>query len=129
MSYVCSSLLACPTCGMGCNYSCSSSTPSLGECTCEESTPGNGACAGRENVAAITRGVPGMGSGTRGPRGQSLSFRNFSASRGTQPWRRFDGGRSNMMDKSASQYVMGLLGVGILFFVIGYGYQEGKKAA
>ncbi len=138
MSYQCTGTLACPSCGMGCNYDCNMSPgDNIGDCICVETTPGNGACEGKESVPAIlsaddirkTRGVPGMGSTGRGPRGQELAFRNFSASRGTQPWRRFDGGRSNMMDKSASQYVMGLLGVGILFFVIGYGYQEGKKAA
>ena len=85
MSYVCSSLLACPTCGIGCNYSCTSSTPSVGTCTCNETVPGNGACDGRENVPAVlqaddvrkTRGVPGVGSGTRGPRGQRQEFSNF----------------------------------------------------
>ena len=119
MSYVCSSLLACPTCGMGCNYNCTSSTPAVGDCICEETVAGNGACAGRENVPAITRGVPGMGSGTRGPRGQALSFRNFEG-----------GGMTSGMDtKGIQSYILGLVSVGVLFFVIGYGYQAGKEKA
>ena len=30
---------------------------------------------------------------------------------------------------SVSQYVMGLVGVGVLFFVIGYGYKKGVEKA
>ena len=128
MSYNCSTIRADGSSCFGTLNGCNTDNDCYPCDTNNDGGPYND-CNGMVSDIRKTRGVPGMGSTSRGPRGQELAFRNFSASRGTQPWRRFDGGRSNMMDKSASQYIMGLLGVGILFFVIGYGYEEGKKAA
>lgn len=39
------------------------------------------------------------------------------------------GGRMDMNNMPAGQYLMGLVGVGILFFVIGYGLEAGKETA
>jgi len=53
-------------------------------------------------------------------------------------YRRFDGGTNEngsqnggykMASMPASQYIMGLVGVGVLFFVIGYGWEKGKETA
>ena len=56
MSYVCSSLMACPSCGMGCNYTCSSSTPDLGTCVEEAS---NMVVSNDDNYISKTRGLGG----------------------------------------------------------------------
>lgn len=87
------------------------------------SHPGWGSAGGR--VAASngrimkTRGVPSAGSSTTGPRGQSLAFRNFEG-----------GGMTNGLDtKGIQSYILGLVSVGVLFFVIGYGYEAGKEKA
>ena len=69
MSYTCSNLLACPTCGPGCNYECVNGI-------CEEVPRDNGA-DGRVGVSK-TRGVPSKGNPNRGARGQALAFRNAS---------------------------------------------------
>lgn len=47
------------------------------------------------------------------------------------PWVQYSGGpmQAGMGGMDVSQYVMGLASVGILFFVIGFGYAEGKKFA
>ena len=47
-------------------------------------------------------------------------YRNF-ASNGSET--------TNAASMPASQYVMGLIGVGVLFFVIGYGWEKGKLKA
>ena len=81
MSYVCSSLLACPTCGPGCNYECSSNTPAPGVC---ESVPRSGLVSNSDfdDYISKTRGVPSKGSTDYGPRGQRMDqfteFRNMS---------------------------------------------------
>jgi|ETNvirnome_6_100_1030635.scaffolds.fasta_scaffold98224_1 hypothetical protein len=38
-------------------------------------------------------------------------------------------GGSNYASMPASQYIMGLIGVGVLFFVVGYGWEKGKTTA
>jgi len=38
-------------------------------------------------------------------------------------------GGSNVASMPASQYIMGLIGVGVLFFVVGYGWEKGKLKA
>ena len=99
-----------------------------------------------------TRGTQ-LGSQRKGPRGQRQAFRR--PKRASATWRRFDGtnwqadtpmgtnwqqkgvfrnmagtnGSGNMSTMSVAQYAMGLVSVGILFYVIGYSYSEGKKAA
>ena len=88
--------------------------------------PGWGSAGGyKRNLAASngrimkTRGVPSAGSSTTGPRGQSLAFRNFEG-----------GGMTNGLDTQGIQsYILGLVSVGVLFFVIGYGYEAGKEKA
>tara|TARA_R110001599_G_scaffold122244_4_gene294001 strand:+ start:250 stop:972 length:723 start_codon:yes stop_codon:yes gene_type:complete len=66
--------MACPSCGMGCNYTCSSSTPDLGTCVEEAS---NVVVSNNDNYISKTRGVPSMGSQNYGPRGQRQTFKNF----------------------------------------------------
>lgn len=68
-------------------------------------------------LAGKTRGVPGRGSRYYGPRGQRVAFRNFGGMNG------------NMNGKGIQSYILGLVSVGVLFFVIGYGYQAGKEKA
>ncbi len=38
-------------------------------------------------------------------------------------------GGNNLETMPAGKYLMGLVGVGIMFFVIGYGLQAGKETA
>ena len=47
-------------------------------------------------------------------------YRNLSGENNETP---------NIASMPASQYVMGLIGVGVLFFVIGYGWEKGKETA
>lgn len=96
--------------------------------------------AGRP-VIKKTRGTQ-QGSNRQGPRGQAQSFVNIPIKDNTG-FRRFDGSMpsamstpcgckgkpSNSMSMSVPQYVMGLLSVGVLFYVIGFGYGKGKAAA
>ena len=52
--------------------------------------------------------------------------------RKVKKYRKFSGednGSVNASSMPASQYVMGLIGVGVLFFVIGYGWEKGKLKA
>jgi hypothetical protein len=52
--------------------------------------------------------------------------------RKVKKYRKFSGednGNTNAASMPASQYVMGLIGVGVLFFVIGYGWEKGKLKA
>ena len=86
------------------------------------SHPGWGSAGGRVSASngriMKTRGVPSKGSTTAGPRGQRQTFRSF------------DGVSVN--DKSVNEIqksILGLVSVGILFFVIGYSYSKGKEKA
>ena len=107
MSYNCSSVMACPTCGPGCNYECVDGI-------CEEVPRDDD--GGRVNFGK-TRGVPSMGSTNYGPRGQRQSFRSYS---GYQTMG--DGGSSTNPPRKVSynlftqQYFIGI-GVGAL---VGY---------
>jgi|TARA_R110001592_G_scaffold20489_15_gene83110 hypothetical protein len=78
-----------------------------------------------------TRGTQ-RGSLNYGPRGARQSFVNVPIKDNTG-FRNFQGGgmsRGGEVSRmSVSQYVMGLVSVGVLFYVIGYSYAEGKKAA
>ena len=71
MSYTCSNLLACPTCGPNCNYECDGGI-------CKEVPRDDGFVS---NVSK-TRGVPSMGSTNFGPRGQRQTFRSFDGAKG-----------------------------------------------
>lgn len=108
---------------------------------------------GRRPIIKKTRGTQ-RGSLNSGPRGQSQSFINTRVNDNTG-FRRFDGtswqrGDRNettswqqggvfnnfegmpdngMSSMSVAQYFLGLASVGILFYVIGYSYAEGRKAA
>lgn len=108
--------------------------------------------AGRP-VIKKTRGTQ-RGSLNYGPRGQRQSFIN-NRPNGNASFVRFDGtswqqgnrnettgwqqggvfnnfegaGNGNMSRMSVAQYFLGLASVGILFYVIGYSYAEGRKAA
>ena len=62
-----------------------------------------------------TRGVPSMGSGNYGARGQRLSFRSFD---GTEQGTR-----------NVGQMVLGYLAVGLTAFVVGYSLMKGKERA
>ena len=62
-----------------------------------------------------TRGVPSMGSNSRGPRGQRLAFRSFDGN---------EKGSSNV-----GQMVLGYLAIGLTAFVVGYSLMKGKEKA
>ena len=64
-----------------------------------------------------TRGVPGMGSTNYGPRGQKQTFRRFA------------GEDRSLSTMSSTKYLTGLLSVGVLFFIVGYGLQKGRLIA
>ena len=68
-------------------------------------------------VISKTRGVPGMGSTNYGPRGQKQTFRRFA------------GEDRSLSTMSSTKYLTGLLSVGVLFFIVGYGLQKGKLIA
>jgi hypothetical protein len=65
-----------------------------------------------------TRGVPSQGSLRYGPRGQRQSFRRFAGAED-----------SSLGKMSSTKYLTGLLSVGVLFFIVGYGLQKGRLTA
>ena len=111
--------------------------------TCNGTYNKNGVCTPCDGVAIPSKVVRGNGGG--GPRdgGAIMSDRSYGFAGGRRrlmPTAR--GGRGQRLwfnqagtpttteaGMSVPQYVMGLLSVGVLFFVIGYGYKKGVAKA
>ena len=99
----------------GCRYNCYRCCAGKGGIL-EESSEDARTISGTNDIYK-TRGVPSMGSGNYGARGQRLSFRSF------------DGENTNGMSMNIGQLVLGYLAVGLTAYVVGYSLMKGKEKA
>ena len=85
----------------------------------ETGSVGPGGGGGNPDIK-ITRGVPSQGGIERGPRGGQQAFRRFDGS--------FEGTPTFKRNRNISQYILGLVTLGVAVYVIGYAFKKGTKA-
>jgi hypothetical protein len=93
--------------GVGCG-TCTDRGPEAGDCTCQDCVTGGQQCLPNNPKNRTSQQIANMGTRRR--------YSNMS-------------GTDSNGSMSVGAYAVSLLSVGVLFFVIGYGYYKGKESA